>query len=158
MESAAASEHTSFNSMVTKAYPLRILNHNTEEHGNSGGAEPYVGLEFDTAEEAREYYNVYAARTGFKARTGQLYRSRTDGTVSSRRFVCSKEGFQLNSRTGCTAFIRVQRRDTGKWVLDQIQKEHNHELGGEAHVEEMTTPRPVRTPAPTKLAATVNQH
>ncbi|KAJ0261186.1 Protein FAR1-RELATED SEQUENCE 12 [Hirschfeldia incana] len=153
--------------MVTKAYPLRMLNHNnTEEHVNNnsggGGAEPYVGLEFDTAEEAREYYNVYAARTGFKARTGQLYRSRTDGTVSSRRFVCSKEGFQLNSRTGCTAFIRVQRRDTGKWVLDQIQKEHNHELGVEA--EEMatttttTTPRPVRAPAPTKLAASVNQH
>ncbi|KAH0888475.1 hypothetical protein HID58_050904 [Brassica napus] len=157
MESSAT-EHSGFNTMVTKAYPLRILNHNTEEHNNSGGgAEPYVGLEFDTAEEAREYYNVYAARTGFKARTGQLYRSRTDGTVSSRRFVCSKEGFQLNSRTGCTAFIRVQRRDTGKWVLDQIQKEHNHELGGEAE-ETTTTPRPVRAPAPTKLATTVNQH
>ncbi|XP_018476471.2 protein FAR1-RELATED SEQUENCE 12 isoform X1 [Raphanus sativus] len=163
MESSATEQHSSFN-MVTKAYPLRILNHTTtDEHVNSGGgggaAEPYVGLEFDTAEEAREYYNAYAARTGFKARTGQLYRSRTDGTVSSRRFVCSKEGFQLNSRTGCTAFIRVQRRDTGKWVLDQIQKEHNHELGCEA--EEMTvatTPRPVRAPAPTKLAATVNQH
>lgn len=164
MESSATEQHSSFNNMVTKAYPLRILNHTTtDEHVNSGGgggaAEPYVGLEFDTAEEAREYYNAYAARTGFKARTGQLYRSRTDGTVSSRRFVCSKEGFQLNSRTGCTAFIRVQRRDTGKWVLDQIQKEHNHELGCEA--EEMTvatTPRPVRAPAPTKLAATVNQH
>ncbi|XP_009131712.1 protein FAR1-RELATED SEQUENCE 12 isoform X1 [Brassica rapa] len=159
MESSAT-EHSGFNTMVTKAYPLRILNHNTEEHNNSGGgAEPYVGLEFDTAEEAREYYNVYAARTGFKARTGQLYRSRTDGTVSSRRFVCSKEGFQLNSRTGCTAFIRVQRRDTGKWVLDQIQKEHNHELGGEAEeTTTTTTPRPVRAPAPTKLATTVNQH
>lgn len=147
------------NNMVVKAYPLgmvRIMNNNGigEDEGDSG-VEPYVGLEFDSAEEAREFYNSYAARMGFKVRTGQLYRSRTDGTVSSRRFVCSKEGFQLNSRTGCPAFIRVQRRDTGKWVLDQIQKEHNHELGG--HVEE--TPRPPvvsqRPPAPTKLAISV---
>nr|QWJ73364.1 Far1 Related Sequence 7 splice variant 2 [Isatis tinctoria] len=145
--------------MVVKAYPLgmvRIMNNNGigEDEGDSG-VEPYVGLEFDTAEEAREFYNSFATRTGFKVRTGQLYRSRTDGTVSSRRFVCSKEGFQLNSRTGCPAFIRVQRRDTGKWVLDQIQKEHNHELGG--HMEE-TTPRPSvqpRAPAPTKLAISV---
>ncbi|CAE5966327.1 unnamed protein product [Arabidopsis arenosa] len=145
--------------MVVKAYPLgmvAIINNNgiAEDEGDSG-VEPYVGLEFDTPEEARDFYNSYATRTGFKVRTGQLYRSRTDGTVSSRRFVCSKEGFQLNSRTGCPAFIRVQRRDTGKWVLDQIQKEHNHELGG--HIEE-TTPRPSvqqRAPAPTKLGIAV---
>ncbi|XP_010492935.1 PREDICTED: protein FAR1-RELATED SEQUENCE 12 isoform X1 [Camelina sativa] len=154
-------ELNGYNNMVAKAYPVRVLHHNNgvseDEEGGSGGVEPYVGLEFDTAEEARDYYNAYAIRTGFKVRTGQLYRSRTDGTVSSRRFVCSKEGFQLNSRTGCTAFIRVQRRDTGKWVLDQIQKEHNHELGGETQVEE-TTPRPSRAPAPTKLGVTVNPH
>ncbi|KAG7576247.1 Zinc finger SWIM-type [Arabidopsis thaliana x Arabidopsis arenosa] len=145
--------------MVVKAYPLgmvAIINNNgiAEDEGDSG-VEPYVGLEFDTPEQARDFYNSYATRTGFKVRTGQLYRSRTDGTVSSRRFVCSKEGFQLNSRTGCPAFIRVQRRDTGKWVLDQIQKEHNHELGG--HIEE-TTPRPSvqqRAPAPTKLGISV---
>ncbi|XP_010546892.1 PREDICTED: protein FAR1-RELATED SEQUENCE 7 isoform X1 [Tarenaya hassleriana] len=147
------------NNMVVKAYPLgmvRIMNNNGvgEDEGDSE-VEPYVGLEFDSAEEAREFYNSYATSTGFKVRTGQLYRSRTDGTVSSRRFVCSKGGFQLNSRTGCPAFIRVQRRDTGKWVLDQIQKEHNHELGGQ--VEE--TPRPPavsqRRPAATKLAISV---
>ncbi|KAL1211821.1 Protein FAR1-RELATED SEQUENCE 7 [Cardamine amara subsp. amara] len=146
--------------MVVKAYPLgmvRMINNNgiSEDEGDSG-VEPYIGLEFDTAEEARDFYNSYATRTGFKFRTGQLYRSRTDGTVSSRRFVCSKEGFQLHSRTGCPAFIRVQRRDTGKWVLDQIQKDHNHELGG--HIEETTTPRPSvqqRAPAPTKLALSV---
>ncbi|XP_010551798.1 PREDICTED: protein FAR1-RELATED SEQUENCE 7-like isoform X2 [Tarenaya hassleriana] len=147
------------NNMVVKAYPLgmvRIMNNNGigEDEGDSG-VEPYVGLEFDSVEEAREFYTSYATRTGFKVRSGQMYRSRTDGTVTSRRFVCSKEGFQLNSRTGCPAFVRVQRRDTGKWVLDQIQKEHNHELGGQ--VEE--TPRPPvvsqRPPAPTKLAVSV---
>ncbi|KAH7522412.1 hypothetical protein FEM48_Zijuj07G0135700 [Ziziphus jujuba var. spinosa] len=124
--------------MVVKAYPVGMvpaMNHvNGEDEGESS-LEPYVGLEFDSAEDAREFYTLYAKRTGFKIRTGQLYRSRTDGTVSSRRFVCSKEGFQLNSRTGCPALIRVQRRDSGKWVIDLFLKDHNHDLGpmGENH-------------------------
>ncbi|XWS08698.1 hypothetical protein CRYUN_Cryun40dG0023400 [Craigia yunnanensis] len=117
--------------MVVKAYPLGIVHmiNNGNVEDEESRMEPSVGLEFDSADEAREFYGLYAMRVGFKIRTGQLYRSRTDGSVSSRRFVCSKEGFQLNSRTGCPAFIRVQRRDSGKWVINQIQNDHNHELG-----------------------------
>ncbi|GMN46559.1 hypothetical protein TIFTF001_015739 [Ficus carica] len=120
------------NAVVLKAYPVGMvpaMNHiNGEDEGDSR-VEPYIGLEFDSADEARDFYSSYARRVGFKIRTGQLYRSRTDGTVSSRRFVCSKEGFQLNSRTGCPALIKVQRRDSGKWVVDLFLKDHNHELG-----------------------------
>ncbi|GFQ05951.1 protein far1-related sequence 7 [Phtheirospermum japonicum] len=90
--------------------------------------EPHAGLEFDSAEDAQEFYSAYASRAGFKIRIGQLYRSRTDGSVISRRFVCSKEGFQTSSRTGCPAFVKVQKSDSGKWVLANINKEHNHEL------------------------------
>lgn len=117
--------------MVIKAYPVGIVraidNINGEEEGESRH-EPHVGLEFASADAARDFYSLYAKRKGFKIRIGQLYRSRTDGSVASRRFVCSKEGFQLNSRTGCPAFIRVQRRDSGKWVIDHFQKDHNHDL------------------------------
>lgn len=116
--------------MVLKAFPLGMMRMPDNVNVEDGGSiEPYKGLEFNSADDARDFYAQYAARVGFKIRTGQLYRSRTDGSVSSRRFVCSKEGFQLNSRIGCPAFIRVQRRDSGKWVLDQVQKEHNHEFG-----------------------------
>ncbi|XVF66353.1 hypothetical protein PTKIN_Ptkin10aG0028500 [Pterospermum kingtungense] len=138
------------NTMVVKAYPLGVVriidNGNVEDEGESG-MELSVGLEFDSADEAREFYGLYAMRVGFKIRIGQLYRSRTDGSVSSRRFVCSKEGFQLNSRTGCPAFIRVQRRDSGKWVIDQIQKDHNHELGpaGESSLPILQQKSPVVT-------------
>ncbi|KAL9320913.1 hypothetical protein ACSQ67_012752 [Phaseolus vulgaris] len=90
--------------------------------------DPYIGLEFDTADEALQFYTSYANRAGFKVRIGQLYRSRTDGSVSSRRFVCSKEGHQLSSRTGCPAFIRVQINGSGKWVIDHFHKDHNHNL------------------------------
>ncbi|KAI6683868.1 hypothetical protein NL676_029781 [Syzygium grande] len=90
--------------------------------------EPYVGLEFDTSDDARIFYSNYASRVGFRIRSGQLYRSRVDGSVCNRRFVCWKEGFQISSRTGCPAFIRVKRSDSGKWVLDQFAKDHNHDL------------------------------
>ncbi|PRQ38908.1 putative transcription factor FAR family [Rosa chinensis] len=118
---------------VNNAYPLRMLMPamnigSTDDEGESI-LEPYVGLAFDSADGAREFYTLYAARTGFKVRIGQLYRSRTDGTVSARRFVCSKEGFQTSTRTGCAALIRVQRRDSGKWVIDLFLKNHNHDLG-----------------------------
>lgn len=119
------------NAMVLNAYPIGVLSVIDNVNGADEGwsrMEPSVGLEFDTADDAREFYSQYAERVGFKIRIGQLYRSRTDGSVSSRRFVCSKEGFQLNSRTGCSAYIRVQKRDSGKWVLDQMKKDHNHEF------------------------------
>ncbi|XP_050372711.1 protein FAR1-RELATED SEQUENCE 7 [Argentina anserina] len=117
---------------VNNAYPLRMLmpvmNVASTDNGESI-LEPYVGLAFDSADGAREFYTIYAARMGFKVRIGQLYRSRTDGSVSARRFVCSKEGFQTSTRTGCAALIRVQRRDSGKWVIDLFLKNHNHDLG-----------------------------
>ncbi|XP_071723375.1 protein FAR1-RELATED SEQUENCE 7-like [Rutidosis leptorrhynchoides] len=120
--------------MVVREYPNGVvhvdkLNYLHRDNGGESTAEPCLGMEFNSADESRQFYALYATRKGFKIRTGQLYRSRTDGSVSSRRFVCSKEGFQLSSRNGCPAFIRVQARDSGKWVIDQIQKEHNHELG-----------------------------
>ncbi|GLT42055.1 hypothetical protein SLA2020_160770 [Shorea laevis] len=145
------------NAMIVKAYPVGILRVNDHINGEEGESrlEPYVGLEFDSADEAREFYTAYAMRVGFRIRIGQLYRSRSDGSVSSRKYVCSKEGFQLNSRTGCPAFIRVQRRDSGKWVLDQIQKDHNHELGASED-----SPTPIlqqRTPVVTKSSVEVRR-
>ncbi|KAL8105209.1 protein FAR1-RELATED SEQUENCE 7-like [Apium graveolens] len=125
-------------------------NGHREEEGESK-VEPYVGLEFDSAEDAQEFYNIYATQSGFKIRIGQLYRSRTDGSVVSRRFVCSKEGFQTNARTGCPAFIRVQKNDSGKWIIANIKKEHNHELElpGQirpARIQRKTFPAPRAAP------------
>lgn len=122
-----------------------------EDEGESKG-EPYVGLEFDTPEAAQEFYNTYATQAGFKIRIGQLYRSRVDGSVISRRYVCSKEGFQTTSRTGCPAFIRVQKGDSGKWVLANINKEHNHDLDGDSVSGETVTQR--KTPKPTETMTT----
>ncbi|KAK7245757.1 hypothetical protein RIF29_40606 [Crotalaria pallida] len=111
---------------------LAMNNNGNVEEEIDFSCEPYIGLEFDTSDDALKFYTSYANRTGFKVRIGQLYRSRTDGSVSSRRFVCSKEGFQLTSRTGCPAFIRVQINASGKWVVDHFHKDHNHNLENES--------------------------
>lgn len=139
------------NVMIMDAYPLRVMDHVNGE--GDVGLEPSVGLEFDSADDAREFYNAYAMRLGFRIRIGQLYRSRTDGSVSSRKYVCAKEGFQLSSRTGCPAFIRVQRQDSGKWILDQIGKDHNHELGCSEENSEPVLQH--RTPVVTKSSVIV---
>ncbi|GFZ21873.1 FAR1-related sequence 7 [Actinidia rufa] len=138
------------NIVTVRAKPagtLLVKNKGHREDEGESRLEPHVGLEFDSAEDAQEFYNLYAAQAGFRIRIGQLYRSRIDGSVISRRFVCSKEGFQTNSRTGCPAFIRVQKSDSGKWVLANIKAEHNHELGlpGEIrppHIQRKAFPAP----------------
>ncbi|KAM3340118.1 protein FAR1-RELATED SEQUENCE 7 [Capsicum galapagoense] len=126
------------NTMTVKAKPTTteqlaistiVKNHDQNHNHHDEEGEPNVGLEFDTAEDAQEWYSNYATKKGFRIRIGQLYRSRIDGSVMSRRYVCSKEGFQTSSRTGCPAFIRVQRvDDSGKWVLANVNKEHNHAM------------------------------
>ncbi|MFS7942126.1 putative transcription factor FAR family [Helianthus anomalus] len=90
--------------------------------------EPFTGLDFTSASEAYKFYNIYAANMGFKVRIGQLFRSKNDGSITSRRFVCSKEGHQHPSRVGCGAYMRIQRQGTTRWVVDRLSKEHNHEL------------------------------
>ncbi|XP_059296342.1 protein FAR1-RELATED SEQUENCE 7-like [Lycium ferocissimum] len=136
------------NTMTIKPKPtIPKNNHNIDvNEEDDSKLEPNIGLEFNTPEEAQEFYNLYATKIGFKIRIGQLYRSRIDGSVVSRRYVCSKEGFQTTSRTGCPAFIRVQRIDSGKWVLANIKKEHNHELEQSG---EICTSRIQRKIAPT---------
>ncbi|KAL1539058.1 hypothetical protein AAHA92_27731 [Salvia divinorum] len=137
------------NIMTVRTKPAALVVAKSNGHREDVGQskmEPHVGLEFDTAEEAQEFYSSYATEVGFKIRVGQLYRSRVDGAVISRRFVCSKEGFQTNSRTGCPAFIRVQKVDSGKWVLANIKKEHNHEFEASG---ELCPPRIQRKTIPT---------
>ncbi|KAK4425747.1 protein FAR1-RELATED SEQUENCE 7 [Sesamum alatum] len=137
------------NIMTVRTKPAALLVAQSNGHRDDEGEskmEPQVGLEFDSAEEAQEFYSCYATQVGFKIRIGQLYRSRVDGSVISRRFVCSKEGFQTNSRTGCPAFIRVQKVDSGKWVLANIKKEHNHEFEASG---EICPPRIQRKSFPT---------
>ncbi|XP_010268148.1 PREDICTED: protein FAR1-RELATED SEQUENCE 5 isoform X2 [Nelumbo nucifera] len=105
--------------------------------------EPYVGMEFTSSDDARDYYCVYARRNGFTIRVNRKRRSRIDHAVIGYDYVCSKEGFQRKkflredriirlskqTRVGCKAILVIAyRRDGGKWVVTNFVREHNHEL------------------------------
>ncbi|XP_015886952.3 protein FAR1-RELATED SEQUENCE 5 isoform X1 [Ziziphus jujuba] len=105
--------------------------------------EPVIGMEFQSAENAREFYEMYGRRMGFTIRNNRTRRSLKDNAIIGREFVCSKEGFRaekhanrLNrvlpsrpaTREGCNAMLRIAAKDGGKWVIYGFVKEHNHEL------------------------------
>jgi len=111
--------------------------------------EPYEGMEFDSEEAARAFYNAYAAQVGFKVRISSFIRSKRDKTIISRQLVCSREGFRstkesneegktkrprMITRVGCRAMIMVKKQISGKWVISKCEKIHNHLLGTQGKV------------------------
>ncbi|XP_022972112.1 protein FAR1-RELATED SEQUENCE 5-like [Cucurbita maxima] len=107
------------------------------------GAEPYIGMEFGSRDEAREFYVNYGRHVGFTVRIHHNRRSRVNNQVIGQDFVCSKEGFRAKkyvsrkdrilpappiTREGCQAMIRLALRDGGKWAVTKFVKDHNHLL------------------------------
>ncbi|GMH02432.1 hypothetical protein Nepgr_004271 [Nepenthes gracilis] len=103
--------------------------------------EPYVGMEFESEEAAKVFYDAYATSLGFVMRIGAFRRSMCNGKVVWRRLVCNKEGFRrfrakrtenrksrAITREGCNAMIVVKKEKSGKWVVTRLVKEHNHPL------------------------------
>ncbi|KAK3011754.1 hypothetical protein RJ639_012299, partial [Escallonia herrerae] len=105
--------------------------------------EPYVGMEFESAEDARDFYEMYGRRVGFTIRNNRTRRSLKDNSIIGREFVCSKEGFcpekprrrenrrptsQRATREGCSAMVRIAAKGGGKWVIYGFAKEHSHDL------------------------------
>ncbi|KAK8717848.1 hypothetical protein V6N13_045101 [Hibiscus sabdariffa] len=132
------------NPFVEEAETETTQNSNGEELVTTEGVsdeEPYVGMEFESEEAAKVFYDAYATRVGFIMRVDAFRRSMRDGKVVWRRLVCNKEGFRklrprrsenrkprAITREGCKAMIVVKKEKTGKWVVTKFVKEHNHPL------------------------------
>lgn len=122
----------------------KILEQSFESLPSIGDAvEPYIGMEFKSRDDAREFYVAYGRRTGFTVRIHHNRRSRINNMVIGQDFVCSKEGFREKkymyrkdrvlppppiTREGCPAMLRLALRDGDKWVVTKFIKEHNHDL------------------------------
>ncbi|KAK8568383.1 hypothetical protein V6N12_006936 [Hibiscus sabdariffa] len=129
--------------------------------------EPYEGMEFESEEAAKAFYNSYARRFGFSTRVSSSRRSRRDGAIIQRQFVCAKEGFRnLNekrtkdreikrprtiTRVGCKASLSVKVQDSGKWVVSGFVREHNHELVPPDQVHCLRSHRQISGPAKTLI-------
>lgn len=129
--------------------------------------EPYEGMEFESEEAAKAFYNSYARRVGFSTRVSSSRRSRRDGAIIQRQFVCAKEGFRnLNekrtkdreikrprtiTRVGCKASLSVKMQDSGKWIVSGFVKEHNHELVPPDQVHCLRSHRQISGPAKTLI-------
>lgn len=121
--------------------------------------EPYEGMEFDSEQAARIFYNSYARRIGFSTRASVYQRSRRDGSIICRQVVCSREGFRRGggenkskrqrtvTRVGCKAQLTVKKQNAGKWVVTKLVKEHNHELVPPDKVHCLRSHRHVSGPA-----------
>ncbi|KAF8388587.1 hypothetical protein HHK36_027264 [Tetracentron sinense] len=109
-----------------------------------GGAilEPYEGMEFESEDAAKTFYDEYARQVGFIMRVMSCRRSEVDGRILARRLGCNKEGVCVSTRgkfgpvrkrrpstrEGCKAMILVKVEKSGKWVITRFVKDHNHPL------------------------------
>ena len=102
---------------------------NNREHDEDGAAElhePCVGMEFDSENAAKTFYDEYARRLGFSTNVAHFTRPKTDGAMAAREFVCGREGLKRRSAYSCHAMLRIELKSPGKWVVTHFVKEHNH--------------------------------
>ncbi|XP_014519507.1 protein FAR1-RELATED SEQUENCE 5 [Vigna radiata var. radiata] len=131
--------------------------------GGDTNLEPCQGMDFESEEAAKAFYNSYARRVGFSTRVSMSRRSRRDGSIIQRSFVCAKEGFRVEkekhlvdgrvkrpraeTRVGCKAMLVVKIQDSGRWVVSSFVKEHNHDLVPPDKVHCLRSHRHVSGPA-----------
>nr|XP_048337433.1 protein FAR1-RELATED SEQUENCE 5-like [Ziziphus jujuba var. spinosa] len=110
---------------------------------------PNVKQEFQTIEEAFQFYNAYARECGFSARMSTSKRKKGTNELIWKQFVCFKEGetnehYQKKEkhtvqrsgernqglvRVGCKVKMTVVKSQTGpNWIVSQFVEEHNHAL------------------------------
>ncbi|KAI8543732.1 hypothetical protein RHMOL_Rhmol08G0241300 [Rhododendron molle] len=101
-----------------------------------------LGMEFESEEDAYEFYNDHARITGFGIRRCYCTNSKKYGIMINRKFVCNKEGErekdnrslvveQPRRETGtkCIAFMYIAfNRQKSKWSVKKFEENHNHIL------------------------------
>ncbi|KAK1355222.1 FAR1 domain-containing protein [Heracleum sosnowskyi] len=130
-------------------------NHNDEIHSEDNYNErletPYVGMMFETWEEAQKYYGDYGRQEGFWIRIRSSSKTRAGlDEVTSKKFVCAHQGKYIpqnkeifgekhNAKTqsrscstvkcGCKANMRIiLEKWSMKWRVSVFDDSHNHKV------------------------------
>ncbi|CAA2967886.1 FAR1-RELATED SEQUENCE 6-like [Olea europaea subsp. europaea] len=119
------------------------LEYDNEVHKSQFKKEPLpptVGLEFESFEEAYDFYNVYAKDQGFGIRvSNSWFRSKRRERYRAK-LSCSSAGFKKKSeannprpetRTGCPAMTIIKLVDAKRWRIVEVELEHNHPVNPE---------------------------
>ncbi|KAK6646246.1 hypothetical protein PHAVU_L004237 [Phaseolus vulgaris] len=102
-------------------------------HVEDGISEPYMGMEFETVDVAKTFYNEYARHMGFSSKVGPYGHTKVDGHSkvdgeNYREFVCGREGLKKGLNESCMAMIRIELKGQNKWVVTKLVNEHSHSL------------------------------
>ena len=99
-----------------------------------------AGMEFDTLEDECKFWVKYGRQVGFDVRKHYINKSKNDGKVTSRGFVCAKQGIQGkekedmirtcnrdDTRTNCPVRLYVSLvQESRKFKVSDFVREHNH--------------------------------
>lgn len=112
----------------------------SETHSKKEPLPPTVGLEYESFDEAYDFYNVYAKEKGFGIRvSNSWFRSKRKERYRAK-LSCSSAGFKKKSeannprpetRTGCPAMIVIKLVDSKRWRIVEVELEHNHPVSPE---------------------------
>ncbi|XP_009620425.1 protein FAR1-RELATED SEQUENCE 6-like [Nicotiana tomentosiformis] len=103
---------------------------------------PAVGMEFESYDDAYNYYNCYAREVGFRVRVKNSWFKRNSREKYGAVLCCSSQGFKRikdvnrlrkETRTGCPAMMRMRMVDSKRWRVLEVTLEHNHLLGAKAY-------------------------
>lgn len=103
---------------------------------------PAVGMEFESYDDAYNYYNCYAREVGFRVRVKNSWFKRNSREKYGAVLCCSSQGFKRikdvnrlrkETRTGCPAMMRMRLVDSKRWRILEVTHEHNHLLGAKVY-------------------------
>lgn len=97
-------------------------------HDNGESSKPYVGMEFDSEDAAKTFYDAYARHMGFSTHVGPFTRAKPDGPIITWDFACSREVFKRKNVESCNAVLRIERKDSEKWTVTKFVEDHNHSM------------------------------
>ena len=103
---------------------------------------PEIGMEFNTIDEAWMFWIRYGGQKGFEVRKRYTNKRKSDGKVTSCRYVCANEGRRKeDKRDHLTKYPRAETRtdcrvrmglildqEKGKYKAADLVLEHNHIL------------------------------